>query len=99
MLEVLEFLMGILTADATLTAMVPASNMFTGSVDIVTEQQANLLDPQINIHTVTDVSRSVPQVRDTTVQIDIWSRTDQITVLNIYERVVYLLNYASGNQN
>lgn len=99
MLEILESIIAVLTGDSTLTAIVPANNIMTGRVDIVTETQAGLLQPQINIHVASEVSRSVPlNTRDTLIQIDIWSRNSQLEVENIYERVITLLNYTSPTQ-
>ena len=96
MLEILQSLISVLTGDATLTALVPASNIMTGPVDIVTETQSGLLQPQVNIHIISEVSRSVPlTTRDTLVQIDVWSRTSMEEVENIYERIISLLNYTS----
>lgn len=96
MLEILQSLISVLTGDATLTALVPATSIMTGPVDIVTESQAGLLQPQVNIHIVSEVSRSVPRTtRDTLVQIDVWSRTSMLEVVNIYERIITLMNYTS----
>jgi hypothetical protein len=79
--------------------MVPASNIMVGFVDVVTEKQVDLLMPQINLHLVSEVSRSVPSnTRDTMVQIDIWGRTSQLEIINIYERIITLLNYTSPLQ-
>lgn len=99
MLEILQSIISVLTGDATLTAIVPSTNIMVGPVDIVTESQAGLIMPQINVHVVSEVSRSVPlNTRDTLIQIDIWSRTSQLELENIYERVVALLNYSSPSQ-
>jgi hypothetical protein len=100
MLEILQKIISVLTTDSTLNAIVPATQIFVGPVDIVTEKQAELLLPQVNVHTVSEVSRTVPSnIRDTMVQIDIWSRNSQIEVENIYERIIVLLNYLSANQS
>lgn len=99
MLEILENIISVLTTDATLTALVPASNILTGPVDIVTEANADLLMPQINVFVASEASRSVPMnTRDTIIQIDIWSINSQIEVENIYERIITLLNYTSPTQ-
>lgn len=96
MLEILTSIISVLTGDATLTAIVPATSIMTGPVDIVTETNTGLIQPQINVHVVSEVSRSVPSTtRDTLIQIDIWSRTSMLEVVNIYERVITLLNYTS----
>jgi hypothetical protein len=87
-----------LTADATLTAIVPATQIFVGPVDVLVEVQNQLLMPQINIFQVNEVSRSVPQVRDTIFQLSIWSRNSQLEVETIYERIITLLNYLTADQ-
>lgn len=99
MLTLLQKIISILIADATLTAMVPASQIFTGPVDVATEKQAELLFPQINVHIVNESQRTVPRnVRDTMVQIDIWSRTDLLETINIYERIITILGYQTVDQ-
>ena len=99
MLEILQNIIAVFIGDTTLTAIVPATNILVGPIDIVTETQAGLLMPQINIHVVSEVSRSVPSnTRDTLVQIDIWSRNNQLEIENIYERIITLLNYTSPTQ-
>lgn len=99
MLEILQSLIATLQGDTTLTSIVPASNISVGPVDIVTETQSGLRIPQINIRIVSEISRSVPlNTRDTMVQIDIWDRNSQLELETIYERVITLLNYTSGNQ-
>lgn len=100
MLELLQQIIATLQADATLLALVPAANMSVGPVDIVTETQAGLREPSINVRTVSEVARSVPSyTRDSLIQIDIWSRNSMLETVNIYERVVTLLEYFSGNQS
>ena len=100
MLEILQKIISILTTDATLNAIVPAANIFTGVVDIVEESQSGLYLPQINISVVTETTRSVPSwTRDTQIQLDIWSRNNQLEVLTIYERILTLFEYQSGNQS
>lgn len=100
MLELLQQIVATLQGDATLTAIIPAANISVGRVDIVTEAQSTLGMPRINIHVVSEVSRSVPsKTRDSLIQIDIWSRNTMLEVINAYERIVTLLNYFSGNQS
>ncbi len=89
-----------LTADSTLTAIVPAASITVGPVDITQETQAQLMMPSINIFQVSEVGQTVPKdVRQTVLQIDIWSRNSQLELETIYERVVTLLNYLSGDQS
>jgi hypothetical protein len=100
MLEIFTKILGILTADATLTAIVPAANMFTGSVDVTMEKQNELLYPSIVLSQVSEIFRSIPMnARDTQIQLDIWSRNSQLEVETIYERILVLLNYVSGDQS
>jgi hypothetical protein len=105
MTELLELIVGILTADTTLTAIVPAANILVGPVDMVQEKQPQalsptaLLYPQININISSESQRTVPvSARDTMIQIDIWSNNSQLELQNIYERVITLLSYQIANQ-
>lgn len=99
MLEILQYIISILTADATLTSIIPATQIFTGPVDVATEAQSQLLLPQINIHCVSESVRTVPiNCRDTIIQIDIWSRNDMLEVINVYERILTLLDYNIANE-
>lgn len=89
-----------LTGDSTLTALVPASNIFVGPVDIAFEKQDDLLYPSIVLSQISEVVRTVPlYARDTQVQIDLYTRNSQLELENIYERVLQLLDYQSGNQS
>lgn len=100
MLELLEYLINALKTDSTLTAIVPATQIFTGPVDVATEKQAELLLPQINVHIVSEVTRTVPlNVRDTMVQIDIWSRNSLLETINIYEEILNALNYVTADKD
>jgi hypothetical protein len=97
MQEIIQKIIAILIGDATLTAIVPAKNILVGPVDITVEK--DLLDPQINVHVVSESLRTVPSnVRDTMIQLDIWSRNSQLEVSTIYERILTLLDYQSGDQ-
>jgi hypothetical protein len=99
MLEIDQSIINLLTTDPTLNAIVPATSIFTGPVDQTMESQASLTYPIIVLSQVSEVSRSVPlSTRDTNVQIDIWSRNSQLEIETIYERIIELLNYQSGNQ-
>ena len=92
--EILQYFISILTNDTTLNAIIPATNIFTGAVDVATEQQASLLLPQINIHVVSESQRTVPKfARDTVIQVDIWSRNNALEVETVYERILTLLSY------
>jgi hypothetical protein len=93
-------IVNILKADVTLTAIVPATQIFVGPVDVTVETQAQLLMPQINLFMVSEVTRTVPKnVKDTTFQISIWSRNSQLEVETMYERILTLLNYLVADQS
>ncbi len=99
MLEILEYMVGQMTADGTLTAIVPVTNIYTGPVDVLVETQDELHMPSIVISTVSEIQRTVPQgARDTHVQIDIWSRNSQLELEQIYEEIVNLFSFQSANQ-
>ena len=99
MLEIFQSLISILTNDATLNAIVLPESILTGPVDITMESQSSLTYPMIVLSLVSEVSRSVPSnTRDTHIQLDIWSRNSQLEIETIYERIIELLNYQSGNE-
>lgn len=99
MLEIFQSFISILTGNATLTATVPVANILTGPADIIQEKASTLLAPAIILSQVSEVMRSVPlNTRDTMVQLDIFSRNSQLELETIYEQVLTLLNYDSGNQ-
>lgn len=100
MLEILQLIVNTLIDDSVLTDLCPAANIFVGQVDVTEESQASLLYPQIQLSLASEVSRTVPlNARDTIIQIDIWSRQNQLEVVNIYEQIINDLNYLSGNQS
>lgn len=100
MLEIFQKIISTLTSDSTLTAICPVDHIFTGAADITQEKQADLLSPAIILSQVGESVRTVPlNVRDTQIQLDIWSRNSQLEVETIYERVLTLLNYLSGDQS
>ncbi len=100
MLEIITQIVNTLKGDATLTAIIPATNIMVGPIDVTVEKESELLMPQINIHMVSESSRSVPpNTRDTQIQIDIWSRDSQLEVVNAYERIMALLTYFSADQS
>lgn len=99
MLEILQWIIAQLQADTTLTAIVPVGNIYTGPVDVLVENQTELHMPMIVLSTVSEMQRTVPQgARDTHVQLDIWSRTSQLEIENIYEEIINLLSYQIANQ-
>lgn len=98
MLEVFQKFVSLLTNDPTLNDLVPPTSIYTGPVDIVVEKQDTLPYPVIVLSQASEVSRSVPPSRDTMVQLDIWSRNDQLELENIYEQIIEILNYQINNQ-
>lgn len=97
--EIFQKLVYILTHDATLNAIVPTKNIFVGDFDAIVETQSTLTYPAITMFMVSESFRTVPVVRDTMVQLDIWSFNSQTELNTIYERVATLLNFYSGNQS
>lgn len=99
MLEIFEKLIATLKAASAVTNIV-GSNIYTGNVDITMEKQKELLYPSIVLSQVSESVRTVPEnARDTTIQLDIWSRNSQMEVENIYEAVLGALNFQSGNED
>lgn len=99
MLQIFEKVIALLTGSSAVTTIV-GNNIFTGPVDITMEKQSSLLYPQILLSLVSEAVRTVPQnARDTTVQLDIFSRNSQMEIENIYEAVLTALNYQSGDEN
>lgn len=101
MLEVLQNITAQLTADPTLGALVPDNNITVGQVDIVSEHNTptEILFPSINIHTATESMRTVPSnVRDTMVQVDIWSNSSALEAQTIYEQIISILTYNQTDQ-
>lgn len=93
-------IVSVLKADSTLTAMVPSNNIMVGPVDVLEENQTQLVMPQINLYLVSEMSNTVPlSTRETTFQLDIWSRISQLEVENIYEQVLSDLNYLTTDNN
>jgi hypothetical protein len=94
MLNVSKKIISLLKADSSLTTIVSASNMFVGPTDIVEEKMSELYMPQINVQQIGETSRTVPSgVRDTILQLDVWSMNSQLEVENISEIIIPLLNY------
>lgn len=100
MLEIMQYMVAQMQADSTLIAMVPATNIYTGPVDVLVELQSELHMPGIVIWTVSEQQRTVPQgARDTHVQIDIWSRKSQLEVEQIYEEIVNLFSFKTADKD
>lgn len=94
MYDVTTYIVSTLKGNSGVTAIVPAANISSGPVDIVTETQAGLRLPQINIFQVGEQIRTVPLgARDIHMRIDIWSRNSQKEVEQIYEAVIAALNF------
>ena len=99
MLEILQKIVSVLTANTAVTAIV-GTNIFVGPVDITMEKQSELLYPQISMFVVSEVQRSNPLgTRDTHIQIDLWSRNSQLEIENLYEAVIAALSYTTTDQS
>ena len=104
MKDILSKFVDILKADATLATLMgtttPNNYVFVGPVDIVVEEQSDLQIPQINMHVISEFFNTVPQdTRETRVQIDVWSRKNEVQVADMYERIAELLNYQISDKN
>lgn len=77
-------------------ASIPNKSIYVGAIDIVKQLQVELGFPVIEMHTISESVRTVPlNVKDTMVQLDIWSRVSELQVQQIYEQVLKLLNFQS----
>lgn len=99
MLQIFQEFISLLTGASAVTAIV-GTNIFTGPVDITMQKQDELLYPSIVLSLVSEAVRTVPMnTRDTTLQLDIFSRNSQLEVETLYEAVLTALNYQSGDVN
>lgn len=99
MLELLQYIIGVLTTDTSLLSFIKKENILVGPVDIIMEKQEDLIYPQVNIRVIAEVQRTVPlATRDTQVQIDIWSRNSQLEIENIYEAIIKALSYEIADE-
>lgn len=99
MLQIFEKFIVLLKASSAVTNIV-GNNIYVGPVDITMEKQNTLLYPQILLSMVSEAVRTVPQnTRDTTIQLDIFSRNSQMEVETLYEAVLTALNYYQGDQD
>lgn len=99
MLNICNKIVSTLISDPTLTAIVPTTSISVGPLDVVVQSQASILMPQINIHPISETVRTVPlNTKDTRVQMDIWSRNNEMEAQTIYERVIVLLDFQMYDQ-
>lgn len=99
MLQIFEKFIALLKASSAVTTIV-GNNIYVGPVDVTMEKQNTLLYPQILLSMVSEAVRTVPQnTRDTTIQLDIFSRNSQMEVETLYEAVLTALNYYQGDQD
>ena len=92
-----------LNSDITLAALmgttVPNKLIFSGDVDIVQETQASFQYPMIMISPISEVFDVLPlEARNAHFQLDIFDRTSQLEVEQIYEQVVYNLSFINTSQ-
>lgn len=104
MKDILERFIEVLIADSTLATLMgtttPNDFIFVGPVDIQVEQQTDLQVPQINMRVISEVFNTVPEgTKETRVQVDVWSRKNEIQVAEMYERILVLLNYKIDNKD
>jgi hypothetical protein len=102
MIDILSQTISTLVNDATLATLmsttVPNKNIHSGRVDIIKEQQNTLGFPTIVLLPISENFSTVPlNAKQSTIQIDIWGRNSELEVLNIYERLMTLLNYKTGD--
>lgn len=101
MLEIDQNFIATLKADAQITAIVPAANILTGPVDLLSKGTTDLelVLPAIVLWTVSEAQRPVPtNTRDTQVQLDVYSKTSQLELETVYERIIALLSQLTYNQ-
>ena len=99
MLTLIENTINSLLADATIATYV-GNRVYPTGVDIYPEATANpnqgpsAAFPLIVVFTVSEITRTVPlNERETTIQVSIYSRLNQIEVENIAERALSVLNF------
>ena len=103
MLAPLQFIVSTLTGNATLAGLmntsIPNKAIYTGDVDVVREQQTTFQYPLLVIHTIADSFERLPlNARETVLQIDIYSRNDELEAVNIYEEIGNILVYENSVQ-
>lgn len=97
--EILQYVIGTLTTNSSLNAIIPATQIFAGPVDVATEIQSELLLPQINVHAISESVRTVPlNARDTVIQIDIWSRNSYLETVQVSEIILSALDFTSPTE-
>jgi hypothetical protein len=102
MIEIDKRIVNLLVNDATLTAIVPADNIFVGDVDVIAQTSLNtgIIMPAIIVTTSAEAMRPVPSYcRDTQVVIDIYNNNSQLEVETIYERIIEDMSYITYNQD
>ena len=103
MLDLQKSVISLIINDSALAVLmgttVPNKNIFTGPVDIVMEKQSELRFPMIVIRVISESFRTVPKgATDSRLQLDIWSKTSELAVGQLYERVFQILNFKSADQ-
>lgn len=94
MINICNQFITLLQGYSPLTAIISSKNMFVGPVDIVKEQQNTIGFPMLTIMPVSEVWATVPlDTRMTRIQIDIWSRNNEMEAQNSYEQIIAALNY------
>lgn len=102
MLELLQQIVKFITNDSVLMNINPSkpTQMYTGPVDILQQQQSGLLGPAIVLSQISEASRTVPlNTRDTQIQLDVISRNSQFEMEQMYELILNDLNYMFGSMS
>lgn len=102
MLAPLQSVVNQLTTDSTLAGLMsttlPNMAIYVGDVDVVREQQSTFQYPLLVIHTISDSFERLPLgARETVIQIDTYSRTNEMEAVNIYEYIGSTLSYSNDN--
>ncbi len=100
MLQLVENIINTLLADSTIKQYVN-NRIYPNGVDIYPEaiappegQTPSAQFPMIAIHTVSEITRTVPLGhRETVIQVSIFSRLSQLEVEEIAEQILSLLNF------
>lgn len=95
MLEVVEYIVNVLTNDSIIQGFV-GTRIFPSGVDITPEVKENF--PMITFFEVSEITRTVPLgVRESIYQIDIWSISSLLETDQIAERILTILNFTHFN--
>jgi len=103
MIAQLQNIVSVLSTDSTLAGLmsttVPNKAIYVGDVDIVREQQKTFQYPLLVLHTISDSFERLPLgARETVIQLDVYSRNNEMEAINIYEEIGNVLSYSNATQ-